>query len=174
MASLDGIIAVPKGFKHDIRLLIVVAFMVAPIGVMATLAAVQADSRGTHAASSNVTAPAAPLQTTVPTLSSHPQTPLTPGDLPTSQSNQASSVELHTTLKNPGQPPVTHLNVNQQSVDVPVDGSVHKVISNGNGTTSIDVSNSSSTVSDSSSSSTSIQVNTSSSSSTNSQTSTGP
>lgn len=168
MTSLDGIIAVPKGLKREARRLVLIAFMLAPIGVLATFALTQ--THPTPTAQRTVTAPAEPpVGLAAPLMS-----PSSAAPLATSSKPQSSSIELHATQSGPSQAPTTQLKVNQQPVDVPANGSVHKVISNDTGTTTIDISNSSSSVSDSSSSSTNIQLNATSNTITNSETSTGP
>ena len=61
-----------------------------------------------------------------------------------------------------GQPPVTSVKLNDQKVDMPANGSIHKVINSSNGTTTVDVSSeaqSSGVNNVSSNSSTSLEVN---------------
>lgn len=171
MTSLDGIIPVPHGLKQEIRRLVIIVFMLAPIGVLATVAAI---GPHTGTASSLTSSPAVPAQH--PTVSPFiaPTSPQPAPEPSPASGNISSSLELHTSQSATGAAPTTQLKVNNQSVTVPSDGSVHKVMSNDSGTTTLDISNSSSSVSDSSSSSTNIQLNTSSSTFSNNETSAGP
>lgn len=171
MNSLDGIIRTPKGLKREARRLTTLVLLLAPIGVIGTFAlaqGIQSSSTARSAVAPTVppkASPQMPLSLQVPTVS-----PMS------SASNQANtSIELHTTQTSPTQAPVTKVQVNQRSVDVPPDGSVHKVMSTDGGTTTLDISNSTSGSSNSSSSSsTNIQLNSSSTSVTNNKTDTGP
>lgn len=171
MNSLDGIIKTPKGLKREARRLTTLVLLLAPIGVIGAFAMAQG-TQSSPAARSTVApsvppkaSPQTPLSLQVPALSSM-----------SSASNQANtSIELHTMQASPTQAPVTKVQVNQQSVDIPPDGSVHKVMNTDGGTTTLDISNSTSGSSNSSSSSsTNIQLNSSSTSVTNNQTDTGP
>lgn len=171
MKRIDGIIAVPKGLKREARRLVAIAFMLAPIGALSAVAAVGVNGKTTSNLEPSSAAPTA--QSAAPSLAS----PTSPPVADQGAGNKASSsVELHTTQSAPGSAPKTELKVNQQTVDIPPSGTVHKVISNDNSTTTLDVSHSSSSISDGSSSSTNIQLNTSSSTvnNSNSDTSTGP
>ncbi len=172
MKRIDGIIAVPKGLKREARRLVAIAFMLAPIGALSAVAAVGVNGK----TSSNLepSSAASAAKSAAPSLASPASPPV--ADQGPASSKASSSVELHTTQSASGSAPTTQLKVNQQTVDIPQSGTVHKVISNDSGTTTLDVSHSSSSVSDGSSSSTSIQLNTSSStsSSSSSDTSTGP
>lgn len=171
MNSLDGIIRIPKGLKHDARRLVTVVLMLAPIGVVSAFMVAQATEP--HASTRSAVTPSAPVKTDLQA----PAPLQVPAVNPLVQAPQQTnaSVELHTTQSSSTQPPVTKIQVNQQSIDVPPDGTVHKVISSDGNTTTLDVTNSTSESSDtSSSSSTNIQLNTSSSTAINSQTDTGP
>lgn len=69
---------------------------------------------------------------------------------------------------NPGSSAETELKVNSQPIDIPSNGTIHKVIQDNNGTTTVDVSVDSNTSgSSSSSTSTSVEVNSNSESKTN-------
>lgn len=170
MNSLDGIIRTPKGFKHEARRLITLVFMLAPIGIVGAVMATQGD--GGQSAARSTVAPSVPPKAAVP-LPTSLQTPVIGSPNSSQQAN--TSIELHTNQTSPTQAPVTKVRVDQQAIDIPPDGSVHRVMSTNNGTTTLDVTSSTSGSSDTStSSSTNIQLNTSSTSSTNSQTDTGP
>lgn len=171
MTSLDGIMPFPNDFKREVRRLVVIALIVAPIGVLASLAITQSHSSSVPQRT----------VTTGPSASLPPgmMAPLTPGLTVVNQaetqsgSHTSASVELHTTQTTANQAPVTKLKVNDQPIDVPPEGNTHKVITNDNGMTTVDISNSS-TGETNSSSSTSVQVNTSTNTITNTQTDTGP
>lgn len=170
MTSLDGVIAVPKGLKREARRLVVIAFLLAPVGVVAAFSFTQAHPapNAQRTPSSTVTptsavmnASLAPIANTSITSASH--------------TSGASSVHINTaTTQSNATPPITHVQVNDQPVDVPANGSLHKVISSDNGTTTIDVNNQSSNSSSSSSSSMNIQLNSSSTTQAGTSTSTGP
>jgi hypothetical protein len=171
MNSLDGIIRVPKDLKNDARRLATLILILAPIGAVSAFMLAQASEP--RASTRSAVTPAAPVTTNLQAPTSLQVPVINPLVQAPQQTN--ASVEMHTSQSSSAQPPVTKIQVNQQSIDIPPDGTVHKVISSDGSTTTLDVTNSTNGSSDtSSSSSTNIQLNTSSSTVTNSQTDTGP
>lgn len=73
-----------------------------------------------------------------------------------------STLRVETVQPDANQPPQTTVEVNGQAIDVPDQGSVHRVIQDENGTTTLDLSVDSNVSSGSSESSTSIEFNASS------------
>jgi hypothetical protein len=127
--------------------LIVLACIIAPIAVLVIAA------RSSSSAHSAV--PITPVSNSAETEPNAPvTTPPASGDI-----QSESSIDLHSSQASPEQP-ATKLWVNNQPVEVPDNGSTHKVMTNDNGTTTVDISSSSSMTGGSSSSSTNIEVNT--------------
>jgi hypothetical protein len=93
------------------------------------------------------------------------QPPQLPPELPQETGaihEHQSSVHVETVQPSSDQPPQTTVEINGQSIDVPDQGNVHKVIQDANGTTTLDLSVDSNVSSGSSESSTNIELNTTS------------
>lgn len=129
----------------------------APVGVIAWLATVISGANQQPQAS--VTSDNE-SQTSLEAKS--PQLPPEPSPETGAIHESQSTLRVETVQPNANQPPQTTVEVNGQAIDVPNQGSVHRVIQDANGTTTLDLSVDSNVSSGSLESSTSIEFNASS------------
>lgn len=142
--------------------LLAAMLVIAPVGIITWLLAMTSDAnqRSQASAATDTATSQTSLETPATPLSPEPQA--TEGDIHETQ----TSLRVETVQPDASQAPQTSVEVNGQPVDVPSDGTVHKVIQDVNGTTTLDVSSSSSSSSGGSRSSTNVDVNMSSRSTT--------
>jgi hypothetical protein len=108
---------------------------------------------------------------TTPNVTTETQTSSTPSSS-TNQSTTSTSLQATTNVPGDGSAPQTSVKINGESVPVPSNGEVHRVIQDDNGTTTLNMSVKSGTSSNRSHSSSSININSSSNASIQTNTST--
>lgn len=133
--------------------ILVISLLLIPASAAVMLVAAKsspASVQPTPAASKVPSAPAAASDT----IEAPAATTTTPD-----QTSAGTSINFSATQTSPATPPTVDLRVNDQPVQVPDDANFHKVIQQGNTTTTLDVSNSSANSQGSTHSSTNINVN---------------
>lgn len=138
--------------------LLAAALVVVPIGVIAWLLTVISDANQRSQAASTTDATTSQTSLETPTIPLEPEPSTVAGNINDSQ----SSLRVEVVQPNVDQAPQTSVEVNGQAIDVPADGTVHKIIQDVNGTTTLDISTSSSASSGTTRSSTDIELNASS------------
>jgi hypothetical protein len=108
---------------------------------------------------------------TTPSVSTETQTSSTPSSN-TTQSTTSTSLQATTNVPGDGSAPQTSVKINGESVPVPPNGEVHRVIQDNNGTTTLNMSVNSGSSSNRSHSSSSININSSSNANVQTHTST--
>lgn len=148
MGNGEGVYRQSPTLRRELRALIILACLLAPVGALVI---------AMRSGSSN--------QAALPAAESAKVEPDPPALAPPAKEEMQSeaTINFQSSQSSQAAAPTTNLKVNNQSVEVPTNGSTHQVMSDSNGTTTIDISNSSTMTGGSSSSSTDVEINTDSS-----------
>jgi hypothetical protein len=145
MRGSEGIYRQSPKLHKELRALIVLACLLAPVGALVIAMRSSSSAQSAIPAAESAEAELDPPAFTPPAKE---------------DAKSEAMIDFQSSQPSQSQSPTTSLRVNNQPVQVPDNGSTHQVMTDSNGTTTIDISNSSTTTNGSSSSSMDVEINT--------------